>query len=223
MPFYDNYKKSISSSLIDISLGISILTINNLNIFNKTNLPIIPTTTVNPITDLPTITQMSIKTSSTIYPPTTPSIISTTINPIPPLLSLPYEAEKSLTTYVSNNIYGISLICCGFSEFFRGRFNRFKTITNVINGICLTATGINMMCANIITKNDTLIPIVAGIKQIKDKIYEYQPINEELQMEEPFNSETARLINASNYDNISNTSDVIYDRSNPYQPTTYQI
>ena len=148
--YLDNNKKSWLKSITDITLGSTVLIINNLNRF--TELPIIPTTT------------------------------TTTVNPFERKL-LSYndiEISKDINTYISNNIYGISLIFTGITEILRGRFNHYKSITNVINGACLTASGINMFCANEINKVDCIVPSVAGIKHITDTLCNYQPFNEEL-------------------------------------------
>ena len=122
----------------------------------------------------------------------------------------------------------------GIGEFCKNRFVRFKNITSVINGVCLSVTGINMLLADKLTKNDSIIPLVAGIKQVKDVILKENLQLEPLQGVLPFDNERARLINAcegrssrnslGTMDSLSlNSENIIYDRNRVYQDTIMRL
>lgn len=216
-------KKEIVNALLDFSLGATVLAINNINIGVNNVLPFIPTqptlstTTINPTT-----------LSTTTIPFST-----TTVDPWPPMLMENNEIENSITTYVANTFYGLSLMLSGIGEFCKNRFVRFKNITSVINGVCLSASGLNMLLADKLTKNDSIIPLVAGIKQVKDIVLKENIQLQPLQSVLPFDQERARLINAcdtetnrtiGSMDSLSLASEnIIWDRSRPYQDTVMRL
>lgn len=165
------FNKDLINASFDILLGTAVIGVNHINRF--TNEIIAPTTTT-------TIDPFGFNAYSNNYK---------------------NEIEKDINTYISNNVYGISLIFTGLSEVIQGRFNHYKVVSNVINGACLTASGVNMFCAKDINPVDSIIPTVAGLKHIKNSLLSYKW----------FNEETVPLINSENIQRVGPV----------YSPTVY--
>ena len=223
-----NQMPSLKSKLLNSSkkivLGLGTISLANYSKWIKNTItPIIPTTTISPITT----TLVSTTTLST----TTTSTTTTDTPPWSPLLSENSSKNENYSqlmdwdTYISLNAYGIANLVAGITELIPSKFETIRKIANMATGGALISSGVAMGINNDFTNAYAIPTITAGASEIIHNLLPMETNKENTEMQETrfWEDSEVGLINdyerqrpnyGSNDSIDSLTSDVIYERPN---------